>query len=110
MCNPSLAELEHVSVFKRVHAVTHVMRDLRLKLADKPLEHAHFGNGHESRLLQSSAVPGDRREAVIETGKAPVRPELALKVVSSHFASLCVVGQFSISTGPVSTKKQLLQL
>ena len=85
--NTGFAELEHVFVFDAVHSAYNVMRDHGLKFAGKPLEHAHFNNGHESGLLQSPDVAGDRGEVVIETGKTMVGSEFSSKMVSSQVAS-----------------------
>jgi hypothetical protein len=90
--NPHLAEFERVLILNSVHVVTHVMRDEGLQLSDKPLEHAHFLDGHESRSFQKPAVAGDRAEMVIETRKAVVSPEFSSKMLPSQVCLL--TGEF----------------
>lgn len=85
--NTRLAEVEAVTIFKGVHVVAHVMRDVRLQFADKPLKHTHLGNGHEPGMFQSPAVPCDGREAAVKVVQTLVRLQLSSKMVRSHCSS-----------------------
>lgn len=82
--NSHLAEGEQILILDTVHAVTNVMRDLRLQFADESLEYAHFGNGHESGLLQSQDMTEDRGEVVVDAVKAVIRPEFSSNMGSSQ--------------------------
>ncbi len=85
--NTSFTELEAVSIFKGVHGVTHVMRDVGLQFADESLKNPHLCTGYESGMFQGLHIPRDGREVMVEIGKALVRSELAFKMVSSQVAS-----------------------
>lgn len=81
---------ERIVVFNLVHLVHNVMGNERLQLAHKTTKNAHFDNGHESGLLQSPDMAGDRGEVVIDGGQAVIRPE---------FSSNMVLSQVCLQTG-----------
>lgn len=78
------AVLKHVVVFNGMHRVAHVVRDLGLQLADKPLECAHLDNAEMAHVFQVEDVPRDGVKVFVDCGKSLIGLELAFKMVSSQ--------------------------
>ena len=85
--NARLAKFEAVAVFNGVHVFANIMRDERLQFSDKPIEDAHFENGHEPGIFEFPNMARDGGEVMIEAGKALIRPELSFMMVPSHLCS-----------------------
>jgi len=85
--NASLTVAEAVPIFHGVHAVYNVMGNHGLQFQHESPEDVHFMRWHESGLLQSPNMAGDRRKVVIHGGQTVINPELSSNMVPSHCSS-----------------------
>lgn len=69
----SFAEEERIPVFHSVHPVHDRMTDLRLQLTCRAAKDLYSDNRHESGLLKLPDMTADRREVMVDAGKAEVR-------------------------------------
>ena len=79
-----LSEPEHVLILKRVHAVTHVMRDLGLQLQDEAAQDLQFSGWQESGPFQLPTLPRDCGERVVDAGKRIICPQLSFNMMPSQ--------------------------